>query len=74
MRVRTAEANCDRLIVGNEVPALAGGDVFVNGYTKRDGSYAAPHWRSGLDGDRSSNSSTRGNVNPYTGQSATGSP
>src|SRR2546428_12262689 len=27
------------------VPALAG-DVFVHGYTQRDGTYVPPHWRS----------------------------
>ena len=62
------------VLVANVVPAFAGGDVFVNGYKKRDGTYVAPHWRSAPDGDRSNNWSTRGNVNPYTGQSGTRSP
>ena len=47
-------------------PALA--DSFVNGYTRRDGTYVAPHRRSSPDGNFHNNWSTRGNVNPYTGQ------
>ena len=47
-------------------PALA--DSFVNGHTRRDGTYVAPHYRSAPDGNFHNNWSTRGNVNPYTGQ------
>jgi hypothetical protein len=46
----------------------------VDGYTKRDGTYVQPHHRSVLDGDRSNNWSTRGNVNSYTGPPGTKSP
>jgi len=44
------------------------GDTFVRGYTKRDGTYVAPHYRSKPDGNPYNNFSTRGNVNPYTGK------
>lgn len=46
-------------------------DVAVKGYTKKDGTYVAPHYRSAPDGDTSNNWSTKGNVNPYTGQEGT---
>lgn len=40
----------------------------VQGYTRKDGTYVAPHYRSAPDGNRFNNYSTQGNVNPYTGQ------
>jgi hypothetical protein len=46
-------------------------DVFVRGYTRRDGTYVRPHYRSNPDGNVANNWSTRGNVNPYTGQPGT---
>jgi tetratricopeptide (TPR) repeat protein len=57
-------------------PALAGGhkgggDVHVRGYTKSNGTYVGPHMRSATDGKFSNNWSTRGNVNPYTGEPGT---
>jgi hypothetical protein len=48
-------------------PALAG-DVFVNGYVKKDGTYVAPHMQTAPDHTLSNNYSTQGNYNPYTGQ------
>lgn len=50
-------------------PVLA--DSFTNGYTRRDGTYVQPHYRSTPDGNFQNNWSTRGNVNPYTGQQGT---
>lgn len=47
-------------------PALA--DTFVNGHFRRDGTYVEPHYCSTPDGNFRNNWSTRGNVNPYTGQ------
>lgn len=49
-------------------------DVRVRGYHRKDGTYVQPHYRSDPDGDRSNNWSTRGNVNPYTGERGTKSP
>lgn len=40
----------------------------VQGYTRRDGTYVAPHMRTNPDGNPFNNYSSRGNVNPYTGQ------
>ena len=45
--------------------------VRVKGYTRKDGTYVAPHYRSGPDGNFYNNWSTKGNVNPYTGKPGT---
>jgi hypothetical protein len=73
------EGNVRRLLyacaclIALATPATAG-DTSVGGYIRRDGTYVQPHYRSAPDGDRSNNWSTRGNVNPYTGQPGTRSP
>ena len=54
--------------------ATASAQVYVQGYTKKDGTYVAPHYRSSPDGNPYNNYSTLGNVNPYTGQVGTKSP
>ncbi len=51
-----------------------GKSTHVRGYTKKDGTYVAPHERSAPDGNRNNNWSTRGNINPYTGQEGTKAP
>lgn len=61
------------VILSSAVPAVAG-DVHVRPYIKRDGTYVQPHFRSAPDGTRWNNWSTKGNVNPYTGQPGTKSP
>jgi monoamine oxidase len=43
----------------------------VKGYTKKDGSYVAPHHRTNPNGSKSDNWSKKGNVNPYTGKKGT---
>ena len=48
--------------------------VYVSGYTKANGTYVAPHYRSAPDGDTSNNWSTKGNINPYTGAVGTKNP
>lgn len=48
--------------------------VHVNGYTKRDGTYVAPHYRSSPNSTTADNYSTTGNVNPYTGALGTKDP
>lgn len=45
--------------------------VHVNGYTRKDGTYVAPHMRSSPNGTTADNYSTKGNVNPYTGEPGT---
>ena len=46
-------------------------DVFVKGYHRSDGTYVPSHMRSAPDGNVSNNWSTRGNINPYTGEMGT---
>lgn len=52
----------------------ASAQVYVHGYTTRNGTYVAPHYRSSPDNSVLNNWSTRGNVNPYTGQVGTRNP
>jgi hypothetical protein len=49
-------------------------DTFVRGYTRKDGTYVQPHYRSNPDGNRFNNYSTQGNTNPYTGRAGTVNP
>ncbi len=44
------------------------GDVYVNGYFRRDGTYVGGHHRTAPNRTTVDNFSTRGNVNPYTGR------
>lgn len=48
--------------------------VHVNGYTKSNGTYVQPHMRSSPNSTTLDNYSTKGNVNPYTGQAGTKNP
>ena len=43
----------------------------VRGYTKKNGTYVAPHRQTNPDHTQRNNYSTRGNVNPYTGKAGT---
>lgn len=43
----------------------------VSGYTRKDGAYVAPHYRSNRDGVRNNNWNTEGNTNPHTGKDGT---
>ena len=54
--------------------SVAVADVYVRGYTRSDGTYVAPHYRSSPNATRNDNWTTRGNVNPYTGEPGTRSP
>jgi hypothetical protein len=40
------------------------GDVYVQGYFKKNGTYVAPHYRSSPNSTQQDNWSTRGNVKP----------
>jgi hypothetical protein len=53
-------------------PALA--QTYVRGHTRSDGTYVQGHYRSSPNSTTSDNYSTRGNINPYTGQPGTRSP
>jgi len=54
-------------------PSLSA-QVYVRGYTRSDGTYVAPHYRSSPNSTTLDNYSTRGNLNPYTGQVGTRDP
>jgi hypothetical protein len=45
--------------------------TYVNGYTRKDGTYVAPHYRSNSNSTQRDNYSTYGNRNPYTGSYGT---
>jgi hypothetical protein len=49
-------------------------DTWVNGYYKQNGTYVQGHYRSDANSTRYDNWSTRGNVNPYTGEVGTQDP
>jgi len=43
----------------------------VSGYVTSRGTYVAPHYATNPNGTRNDNYSTRGNVNPHTGEPGT---
>ncbi len=43
-------------------------DTYVRGYTRNDGTYVQPHYRTNPDSNRFNNYSSPGMTNPYTGQ------
>ena len=43
-------------------------NVYVHGYTRRDGTYVQPHYRTDPDGIPYNNYSYPGNYNPNTGR------
>ena len=49
-------------------------DTYVKGYTRKDGTYVRPHYRSTPDKSYNNNWSVRPNVNPYTGKRGTRAP
>jgi hypothetical protein len=56
------------------VPAVAQRSHSVRGYTRKDGTYVAPHRATNPNRTKADNWSTRGNVNPYTGKEGTVDP
>lgn len=53
---------------GGSSGGRSGGSHAVKGYTNKNGTYIAPHRQTNPNNTRSDNWSTKGNVNPYTGQ------
>lgn len=51
-------------------PVMA--DEYVNGYSRSDGTYVAPHFRSSPNAYQFDNYSSQGNTNPYTGTTGYG--
>lgn len=63
------------MFVAVPLEALAGGkggSVSVKGYTRKDGTYVAPHTRSAPDSNPHNNYSMPGNYNPNTGTITSG--
>ncbi|NYD90327.1 hypothetical protein HD841_002107 [Sphingomonas melonis] len=56
------------------VSASAQSSHSVRGYTRKDGTYVAPHRATNPNGTLSDNWSTKGNVNPDTGKPGTVDP
>ncbi len=56
------------------VMAQYGQDQNVRGYSRQDGTYVQPYHRTAPDRDPLNNYSTRGNVNPWTGERGTVDP
>lgn len=54
--------------------STAQAQVWVDSYTRRDGTQVQGHYRSSPDSNPYNNYSYPGNVNPYTGKQATGDP
>ncbi len=59
------------LVVVLATTLTADADVYVRGYTRSNGTYVQPHYRSNPDGNFHNNWSTYPNVNPYTGSIGT---
>ena len=53
------------------VSTLSFADKYVSGYTRSNGTYVQGHMRSDADSSFGNNYSTKGNINPYTGQAGT---
>lgn len=49
-------------------------DDHVKGYVKSNGTYVAPHIRTTPNSTKLDNYSSKGNINPYTGQRGTKDP
>ena len=54
--------------------AMAQAQVWVDPYTRKDGTYVGGHYRSSPDRNPYNNWSYPGNTNPYTGKQGTGDP
>lgn len=55
-------------------PAFSQSTTNVRGHVRSDGVYVPPHVRTNPNETKLDNWSTRGNVNPYTGQTGTVDP
>ena len=49
-------------------------DEYVHGYTRSNGTYVEPYYKSSPNNSAYDNFSTKGNTNPYTGQEGTRNP
>ena len=62
------------IIVAMGLVSAAYADNYVNGYTRKDGTYVQPHYQTNPNSTKLDNYSTQGNSNPYTGKAGTVDP
>jgi len=53
------------------ISVFAAADVYVEGYTKKDGTIVSPHFRTNPNEKFGDNYSEKPNINPYTGKRGT---
>lgn len=51
--------------------SVSSGEHYTVGHTTKTGSYVKGHYSTNPDGTRNDNYSTRGNINPHTGEAGT---
>ena len=56
------------------VSKISYAQVYVRGYNRANGTYVGGHYRSSPNASKLDNYSTKGNINPYTGQKGTKNP
>ncbi len=56
------------------IPSSVEAATRVKGYTKSNGTYVAPHYKTPPNKSKFDNFSTKGNINPYTGRKGTVDP
>ena len=71
---RTSSGNRTSTKASTGTTTSKGSETSVRGYTRKDGTYVAPHQRTTPDGTKGNNWTTKGNVNPYTGKPGTKEP
>lgn len=49
----------------------ATGEHYVSGYVRSNGTYVSGHYQTNANSTRNDNYSTRGNINPHTGEPGT---
>ena len=73
-QLKDREADFDKQLKDLRSRFQTEGDVNVQGYFRKDGTYVAPHVRTVPDGDPTNNYSYPGNYNPNTGRITSGDP
>lgn len=56
------------VVVGLSICTVANADEYVNGHTRANGTYVQGYMRSEPNSTKIDNYSSRGNINPYTGE------
>lgn len=62
------------LIAAVLTSTLAFADTYVQGYTKKDGTYVQGHYKTEANSSKYDNYSSKPNINPYTGKKGTVDP